>query len=107
MEYLWKLESGTAPNLHYGLALAEAVQFPEDVVERARVVVAALDSQAAVRAAAAAAADGAEEGGCDHAAWEVVGKLWCLTQALGSSDNDEALLRQVRALQEEAAEELR
>lgn len=45
MEYLWELEAGTSDDRHYGLALAEAVQVPEDVLERAKAVVSGKNMQ--------------------------------------------------------------
>jgi len=61
---------------------------------------AVLDAKEARRLATALTAEHARE----EVAWEMVGKLLCLAQAFEKTGSEAELLRQVAALQQEAAQ---
>lgn len=117
IKYSWKLESGDASMLlsgddgdrHYGLIIAESVQFPLDVIEKARQVAQMVEEKDEHWVV------GAEDGVIEYgrAVWDMVGKLSCIAQALmdniGDDDGegwedriDMSMMEQLVELQEEA-----
>jgi DNA mismatch repair ATPase MutS len=112
LEFPWALAPGGDGGAgRYGLALARAVGFPAEVLDRADAIVEALEAkEAARRVAYAAPAAAGEAAGGDAAetaaVWRLAGQLACVAQAFAGGGDDVALTLQLRALQREAAEAL-
>ncbi|KAL4525061.1 hypothetical protein Ndes2526A_g07151 [Nannochloris sp. 'desiccata'] len=107
LDYTFELKPGRCKDKHYGLALAAAVAFPQEALERAKSVVEVLAAEAAETAVAHELNAVQQE---ESAVWEIVGKLACLAQAFGGGEEDgeeEAtaeMLEQLKKLQQEAVE---
>ncbi|KAL4430861.1 hypothetical protein ABPG75_006117 [Micractinium tetrahymenae] len=106
LDFTWRLRAGACEAGHYGLLLATAVGFPDEVLAAAEEVVAALDASEGQRVQAYTTADAAEL----EAVYDVVQKLACLAQSYADSGGDERQLRaaqkQLRRLRAEAEDAL-
>lgn len=105
LDFSWRLRSGGGGAGHYGLQLARALGFPEEVMDAAAGVVAALDARGAARLRTYSTP--AHQG--DVALWGLAHKLACVAQSFrsgggGGGASQRALQKHLRALKAEAEE---